>query len=1006
MFERRNRKRQYFAFALIGICAFLPFHFSFFSHTPAVSGQALPIESITDSVTWSEDRIVNGIIAVKPGATLRIPRGVTIEFDGKSTIEVEGKLIIEGTLNQPVILKKKDSDEGDSYSITALFSGSIVARNVDISGGGGATEAFLIGEGSQRSLLNRAWAEWFYSGALSSINGGRLDIEGVNFHDNVLAVYANNDYNHKVKVWRSKFERNERDFINGNTSVQSDLRYNWWGSEHGPEMCTVDCDYPRRTLEKIIGGADTSLFARTKYFRNPVIVIPGILGSWKMTDSSDFVLDPILGLYDPLIRTLDENGYERDTNLFVFPYEWRRSNVETAQLLSDRIEAVKAAARWPKVDIVAHSMGGLIAREYIETLDGGGNIDQLITIGTPHSGSPGSYLAWEGGSFGLKLKDILLEKIFQQEAEENGYATIFDYLTKVPIVSVRELLPVYSYLRDESTGELREYPLDYPKNTFLENLNDADNVSKLDPVWFTNIIGKVDRNRTITGLRVSRSITAPFLGEDLDLLWGHGKPDGYDDVLGDQGLEIGSGDGTVPFTSAESISPDEQIELPSAHNDLPTSAAKIVFNRLTGMDAMVETPRSIPMDSMMLIRVFSPIDMQIISPSGKRIGKNFETGGSYSEISGAFYTGYDTKNEFITIPNPEDGEYRILTQGIGRGDYRIEATKVSENLGTGEVSESTATLRGNAEIGEQEEQSVTIAGDTVRGDGTADTTPPMTTASLTGTRGSNDWYTSDVSVTLSALDTDGGSGVQETKYSLDNGTHWIVYTAPLIISTEGNITLKYASTDRAGNAEVVKSQRVQKDTQAPEGKISFNTVTQKLDITGIDTSTTSVQILEQPDMKSGGKKVQKIQSWFSRWFDRNRQHLPSLLATITDEAGHTTSLSFEKTKDQDGRLFLRLTSIAYDDATPVSPSGTIQYKWRLDKKKVYTLFASHVKTNDSDLESHYIQKRSETWIMERPRDLADDLGDDESDRRPLRKKLPGMVIPMIQTEQGRLKAIY
>jgi hypothetical protein len=200
---------------------------------------------------------------------------VTIEFDGKSKIEVEGKLIIEGTLNQPVVLKKKDSDEGDNYSIAALFSGSIVARNVDISGGGGATEAFLIGEGNRRSFLNRAMADWFYSGALGSINGGTLDIEGVYFHDNALAVYANNDHARRVKVWRSKFENNERDFINGNTSAQSDLRYNWWGSESGPEMCMVDCDYPQRTLEKIIGGADTSLFAKTKYFKNPVIIIPG-----------------------------------------------------------------------------------------------------------------------------------------------------------------------------------------------------------------------------------------------------------------------------------------------------------------------------------------------------------------------------------------------------------------------------------------------------------------------------------------------------------------------------------------------------------------------------------------------------------------------------------------------------------------------------------------------------------------------------------------------------------
>jgi hypothetical protein len=422
---------------------------------------------------------------------------------------------------------------------------------------------------------------------------------------------------------------------------------------------------------------------------------------------------------------------------------------------------------------------------------------------------------------------------------------------------------------------------------------------------------------------------------------------------------------------------------------------------------MVETPRSIPMDSMLLIRVFSPIDIQIISPSGKKIGKTFETGGVYDEIPGAFYTGHHTENEFITIPNPEDGEYRILTQGTGSGDYRIEATKISENQGTGVASESTATLRGTAETDKQEEQSVTIKDDTVTGGDTpSDTTPPTTTASLSGTKGANDWYTSDVSVSLIAKDNDGGSGVKETKYSLDNGTNWNIYTAPFLVTTEGSTTIQYSSTDTAGNIEGTKSQEIKRDTKAPEGKISFNTVTQKLDITGVDDHIVSVQILEQPDMKNGSKKVQKIKSWFSRWFERNRSQLPSMLATITDEAGHTTSLSFERMKDGDGRLFLRLTSIAYDDATSVPLNGTIQYKWRLDKKKTYTLFASHVKTRDSDLESHYISKKNETWIMERPQDLRDDLNDDECERRTLRKKLPGMVIPSMLTEQGRARVSY
>jgi glycosyltransferase involved in cell wall biosynthesis len=62
-------------------------------------------------------------------------------------------------------------------------------------------------------------------------------------------------------------------------------------------------------------------WARTAYFKDPVVVIPGIMGSWRRTDRSGLELDPIFGTYDELVETLDENGYTRDQDLFLFPYE-------------------------------------------------------------------------------------------------------------------------------------------------------------------------------------------------------------------------------------------------------------------------------------------------------------------------------------------------------------------------------------------------------------------------------------------------------------------------------------------------------------------------------------------------------------------------------------------------------------------------------------------------------------------------------------------------------------
>lgn len=82
-----------------------------------------------------------------------------------------------------------------------------------------------------------------------------------------------------------------------------------------------------------------------------------------------------------------------------------------------------------------------------------------------------------------------------------------------------------------------------------------------------------------------------------------------------------------------------------------------------------------------------------------------------------------------------------------------------------------------------------------------DQSAPTTTISLSGTVGDFDWYVSDVEVTLTATDNEGGSGVAETKYSLDGGETWNTYTAPFTITADGAYDLLARSWDNAGNDE-------------------------------------------------------------------------------------------------------------------------------------------------------------------------------------------------------------
>jgi triacylglycerol esterase/lipase EstA (alpha/beta hydrolase family) len=65
------------------------------------------------------------------------------------------------------------------------------------------------------------------------------------------------------------------------------------------------------------------------------------------------------------------------------PQPVRRSAEELARF----VEGVCAREKCQRVDIVAHSLGGVVARYYIERLGGGGRIGRLVTIGSPHRGT-------------------------------------------------------------------------------------------------------------------------------------------------------------------------------------------------------------------------------------------------------------------------------------------------------------------------------------------------------------------------------------------------------------------------------------------------------------------------------------------------------------------------------------------------------------------------------------------------------------------------------------------
>jgi pSer/pThr/pTyr-binding forkhead associated (FHA) protein len=178
--------------------------------------------------------------------------------------------------------------------------------------------------------------------------------------------------------------------------------------------------------------------------RRPVVVIPGLGGSklWRGSDllwpnirhllshvdelalanplEARGVLDEVviipnlikLQQYSLLTDFLvEELGYESGRDLLEFSYDFRQDVRLSARKLAAVLEGWKVA---PPITIIAHSLGCLLSRYYVERLGGRKNVGRLVLMGGPHSGAPHAFAAMvEGvnlfplGVLDRRLRDVL-----------------------------------------------------------------------------------------------------------------------------------------------------------------------------------------------------------------------------------------------------------------------------------------------------------------------------------------------------------------------------------------------------------------------------------------------------------------------------------------------------------------------------------------------------------------------------------------------------------------------
>ncbi|TBA29347.1 lipase/acyltransferase domain-containing protein [Rhizobium ruizarguesonis] len=239
-------------------------------------------------------------------------------------------------------------------------------------------------------------------------------------------------------------------------------------------------------------------------------------------------------------------------NYIEFPYDWRLDNRVNARrlerMVNDRLRRWREYSHNPaaRVIFVAHSMGGLVARYYLEVLEGWKNCRALITFGTPYRGS-------------LNALDFLA----------NGYKSLFVDFTEAmrSFPSVYQLLPIYEALWNGDR---------YFRVAEADHLPGIDPVLAADALRFhREIEEKVEENRRDPAYWDSGYAIMPIVGtrqptkqsailKDGKVIVGLAMPSWID-----AGLD--GGDGTVPRASAIPIELSDSYRnsfVPERHGSL------------------------------------------------------------------------------------------------------------------------------------------------------------------------------------------------------------------------------------------------------------------------------------------------------------------------------------------------------------------------------------------------------------------------------------------------------
>ncbi|MGH3754951.1 MAG: lipase/acyltransferase domain-containing protein [Pseudonocardiaceae bacterium] len=278
-------------------------------------------------------------------------------------------------------------------------------------------------------------------------------------------------------------------------------------------------------------------------------IIPGL---WKIDLYSD--------IERFLLATFDLTP---GVNYFPFPYDWRRDNRASAARLQEKSRAWLAAWRatsgnpHAQLVLIGHSMGGLVARYFVEALGGWRDTTAVVTFGTPFYGS-------------LNAVDYLLNG-FRKDL--GPFSADLSPLLR-SMTSVHQLVPSYRcvYGPDGTATTPAEARLEQWKPawnhallTFQREMDDAARANRADPEFSAHPV-----------------VYQPITGRDQPTRQSAAVVDGKVELRFDREGSDESGDGTVPLLAA-ALAGTQQMRTfaPERHARLQTSTP--LLNHLSGV---------------------------------------------------------------------------------------------------------------------------------------------------------------------------------------------------------------------------------------------------------------------------------------------------------------------------------------------------------------------------------------------------------------------------------------